>query len=396
MQTLIVDPSLRAFLPRQDEETRKLEESLRRDGVKDNLVVWKDKNIIVDGMTRYELCLKHGIQYEHRIEYREFANLEDVKIWMMETQLARRNLNIIQKKYFRGKLYNSHKAANAGRPIGKVAAKGETRERIGRQEGVSGRTIQIEGKFARALDVATELIPEIKDLVFAGKFKVKMNVLTAELSRIAKLTITDAKKRLEEIINGKPPASEPEIEDGTIHALESQTELQERLHRAKNDRFVRISDAMSSNGMSTFYPFVREPRQEQDVIVLFSMAISRGMFPYQILGVSSIYRYDCFLQFTKDHKELPVVAEFKFKGESIWKDLTNRKEKARYGQLHLLICWTINTSWLRQKDLRIEKAKQGKQHLPGATHVLSLPKALGFKDSPIDVICLSDLLKLED
>lgn len=75
--------------PLTAEEFQGLEQSILSDGCRDALVVWN--GILIDGHNRYEICMKHGIPFE-TMEM-EFDSREDVKLWMMQNQLARRNLS---------------------------------------------------------------------------------------------------------------------------------------------------------------------------------------------------------------------------------------------------------------------------------------------------------------
>ena len=92
--TLKVDEELRGLIPPLSvEEKQMLEESIMRDGCDTALVVWD--GTIVDGHNRYDICREHGIPFA--IEERSFDNKEAVMFWMLEHQLARRNLEPYQR-----------------------------------------------------------------------------------------------------------------------------------------------------------------------------------------------------------------------------------------------------------------------------------------------------------
>ena len=91
---LRVDPDLRDLIPPlSDEERKMLEDSIQRDGCDTPLIVWN--GTIVDGHNRYEICRKHGIPFG--IEEKNFVDKEAAMFWMLEHQLARRNLNSYQR-----------------------------------------------------------------------------------------------------------------------------------------------------------------------------------------------------------------------------------------------------------------------------------------------------------
>ena len=91
---LKIDSDLHDLIPPlTEEEYRMLEDSIVRDGCDTPLTVWN--GIIVDGHNRYEICMKHQIPFA--IEKKEFADKEAAMFWMLEHQLARRNLNLYQR-----------------------------------------------------------------------------------------------------------------------------------------------------------------------------------------------------------------------------------------------------------------------------------------------------------
>ncbi|MCV9389482.1 ParB N-terminal domain-containing protein [Reichenbachiella ulvae] len=54
---------LQVFIPPlQEEEFKLLEKSLVEEGVRDPIVVWKEKNVIVDGHNRWDIILKHSLK----------------------------------------------------------------------------------------------------------------------------------------------------------------------------------------------------------------------------------------------------------------------------------------------------------------------------------------------
>lgn len=92
-----IDKELRSLIPPLEKEERKqLETSLKTEGMRDAIVVWN--NIIVDGHNRYEICLKHNIKI--KTTNKKFKDRDAVIIWMIDTQLGRRNIS----KYDRTRL----------------------------------------------------------------------------------------------------------------------------------------------------------------------------------------------------------------------------------------------------------------------------------------------------
>jgi hypothetical protein len=110
---LEIDPEFKALIqPLSESEYKSLEASLIKDGNRDPIVIWKGKNIIVDGHHRYEICKKNNIPFK-TIEM-EFPDRESVKRWILKNQFARRNLTKAGQKYLRGKTYESQKKSVGG------------------------------------------------------------------------------------------------------------------------------------------------------------------------------------------------------------------------------------------------------------------------------------------
>ena len=69
-------------------EIMELHGSLRNEGCRDALVIWN--GTIVDGHNRYKYCKRKGIAF--KVIERHFADEKMAKVWIIDNQLARRNL----------------------------------------------------------------------------------------------------------------------------------------------------------------------------------------------------------------------------------------------------------------------------------------------------------------
>lgn len=98
---LLVDAEFHALLPPlRDSEYAGLEKSIVREGCRDAITAWN--NTILDGHARYEICVKHGIDYLVRdveISYRVEA-ME----YIIDVQMCRVNLSPYEIAYTRGKV----------------------------------------------------------------------------------------------------------------------------------------------------------------------------------------------------------------------------------------------------------------------------------------------------
>lgn len=92
--TLTVDDDFRSLIPPlSDDEYMRLERSIIAEGVRDPIITWN--GTIVDGHNRYRICQEHGIAF--KTAEIVFGSKDAAKIWIIENQFARRNLNSYQK-----------------------------------------------------------------------------------------------------------------------------------------------------------------------------------------------------------------------------------------------------------------------------------------------------------
>jgi len=84
--------------PLSNEEFKQLERNILEEGIREPLITWN--GILIDGHNRYRIAQEHDMNYE-TLE-KEFENLNDVKIWMVNNQLGRRNL----QDFVRGELFS--------------------------------------------------------------------------------------------------------------------------------------------------------------------------------------------------------------------------------------------------------------------------------------------------
>jgi len=132
--------------PLSQEEFTALEESIINEGCRDSLVIW-DK-IILDGHNRYTICMKHGLIFE-KVE-KNFDNRERAKIWILENQLGRRNLNGAQRIDVVDKLFGLKEKEDAKKRIseggkGRVnlpTLKGRATDNLSKKAKVSRRTYE--------------------------------------------------------------------------------------------------------------------------------------------------------------------------------------------------------------------------------------------------------------
>lgn len=90
--SLIIDDELRSLLPELSaEENDQLEQNLLNETKPESIVILTWHSVIVDGYKLYEICQKHNIRFT--VIEKEFADIDDAKIFRIETHLGRRHFN---------------------------------------------------------------------------------------------------------------------------------------------------------------------------------------------------------------------------------------------------------------------------------------------------------------
>lgn len=177
--TLTVDDDFRSLIPPlSDDEYMRLERSIIAEGVRDPIITWQ--GTIVDGHNRYRICQEHGIAF--KTAEIVFGSKDAAKIWIIENQFGRRNLNSYQKSVLALQLEPLY-AAEAKRRLLEGNSRGgskssqksdetssapfRTDERIAQVAGVSRDTIRkvkaIETEAAKGNEAAIEARQKLMD-----------------------------------------------------------------------------------------------------------------------------------------------------------------------------------------------------------------------------------------
>jgi len=179
MREIIIDEQFKALLPSLDAETyARLEENILEHGCRDAIVLWND--VIIDGHNRYAICTEHEIPY--KTVDMEFGSREEALIWIITTQVSRRNLTPMQMSYYRGLHYRANKKL-VGRPgdENKLPQNGviigTTSKKLAEHYRVSKNTIERDAKLSESLDAISAVSPEAKRRILSGGVVVSKTVL---------------------------------------------------------------------------------------------------------------------------------------------------------------------------------------------------------------------------
>lgn len=178
---LKIDPEFESKIPPlTEDEFRQLEENILSDGIVINpIIIWN--GVIVDGHNRFHIIEKHP-DIKFTTHEKDFSDRFLAIAWICKNQLGRRNLTPEQKKYLIGKQFESEKASQGGNhgnqhtrlakcQLGTLPTQADTAERIAQENGIGRRSVFRAEAFSKAVDIADEVEPGIRDDLLAGEIK---------------------------------------------------------------------------------------------------------------------------------------------------------------------------------------------------------------------------------
>jgi hypothetical protein len=248
-QVQVLDELRNLIPPLTSDELIQLEQNVLKHGIKDPLTVWEttaaaaQQNnteesvyILIDGHNRYQISQQH--QLDFRINVVHFATLEEVKAYMIDYQLGRRNLTPEQASYLRGMRYQQQKKARGSNLHG-TEPQINVSEALAKEYGVSSRTIKRDGEYAAALE---KLAPDFKRNVLSGQTKLSKSTL----SEIAKTEISSPIERIEDLskrlVDSKADSLTDTLEENTLSSGVDQIQLlQNEIRNLANGRLNRRS-----------------------------------------------------------------------------------------------------------------------------------------------------------
>lgn len=181
---IIVKKELNLLIPPlKEEELVLLKESIKNEGVRDPLLLWKsseNEDVLVDGHNRYRLVKEleeEGHKVKYGTKYLKLESYEAVKSWMIINQLGRRNLTNEQRSYLRGLRYEREKGGHGGERASPQNGNMRTHEKLASEYKVSKNTILRDSEFARGIEKIGSVNPELKTQILTGKASVKKSDL---------------------------------------------------------------------------------------------------------------------------------------------------------------------------------------------------------------------------
>lgn len=182
LEDITIDPEFASLLPPLPNCDRwRLAESVENDGFNDKLIVWLGHGILVDGHNRFDIWkqeLEGGEIAAPEIEEKYFADRDAVKEFMLNRQLARRNLTDAQRVQIalqlesftqaqaKANLSAAGRSASPGKPsttLSKVIEPVNVRKEVAAKSGIS------EGTVSKVKKVLADGTDEVRRAMLAPK-----------------------------------------------------------------------------------------------------------------------------------------------------------------------------------------------------------------------------------
>lgn len=205
-QNITILPELQALIPPlANDEFEQLRQNILTHGCREPLSLWQHngQSILIDGHNRYRICTEHqvnGTPLPFDFKFYDFANLDEVKDWMLANQLGRRNLTQLQQSYLRGKRYAHEKQAHGGlritsdpsdAPVNSLPQKTPTASQLAQEYGVNEKTIRRDEQFALGLEKLTKDNEPLRWQILNGEVRAGKKTIVAladmEASQLRKI-----------------------------------------------------------------------------------------------------------------------------------------------------------------------------------------------------------------
>ena len=213
----IIDEEFKNLLPPlTPEDFGKLENSILVEGCRDDLVVWAEENILIDGHHRFAICKKHNLPYG--TDGRSFANRDAVIAWMFENQKSRRNMNkfqwaevVLKRKDSIAATAKTNQRAGGGAVRLKTDKPVNTLKKLAKLAGI-GRDTMHKVEFiltTAALNPDNEKLAEQINKLRKGSAGISIRSVYEELQRFVSTKRATGKKREPKAIARKRPQYNP-------------------------------------------------------------------------------------------------------------------------------------------------------------------------------------------
>ena len=286
MEFLVLEELKSYITPLSGEEKFTLKQSILEEGCRDPLILWNKggtEKILIDGHNRHSICTEFNIKYN--TTELDFKNIEEVKDWMVDNQLGRRNLNPDQLSYYRGLKYDRLKKKKGG--FDKVLSKGKeaplTSEILAKEFNVSEKTIKRDSQFSRGIDVIGSKNPDLKVQILTGAAKVKKSDIqllgstakppNKKYKNLADLQnmIANLKRNIFNTSHAEELANQAQKLEEAKQYLKEKDLLfktkEQRIERAKANLISQINQCIEKENNASFVELQRQVKKFKELIL---------------------------------------------------------------------------------------------------------------------------------
>ena len=212
INNLVILPELEAYImPLANENFSQLESNILAEGLRDSIIVWECKEtdmahllspyainkeefnannpayVLVDGHNRFRISQKHSLISLIKVTIKQFCSLQEVKSYMIDLQIGRRNATKEQQSYLRGLQKNLYGQKHGGDRASGQNDHLKTITQIAEQHQVSEKTIQRDGKFAEGIGIIRKYHEGLANDILAGRAKKVPKEVIEMLPKIAEV-----------------------------------------------------------------------------------------------------------------------------------------------------------------------------------------------------------------
>ena len=352
VKELKINPVFQALIPPlSTEEYTQLEENLLENGIREAISIWGDT--IIDGHNRYAIATAHNLPYT-TVSY-EFANEDDVKLWIFKNQIGRRNLPPVE----RVKLALILKPVIAEKAKEQQIRKSANSVPQKSAEQTSDSVLQISTK-QNVIEDSVNSVPQIS----AEQTPIETRKVIADMAGVSHDTVS----KVEKILDAGTPEILEKLKRGdiSINKAYQETKLQER----KNNTISSVQASPLLNLPSKYSviyagcPFESEFLESGDkptdtpCPVMNINELKKLEIPSEEDAVLLMWSSSPFLE-----KSLQVMNAwgFKYKTNMIWDKQLITTGQWLYGQHEILLIGIKGKFSLPTEDVNIPSVYREKQ-----------------------------------
>ncbi|HYD95256.1 MAG TPA: hypothetical protein VEC01_08020 [Noviherbaspirillum sp.] len=242
-----IDPEFESLItPLADDEYNALEQSILAEGCRHPLVTWR--GILIDGHHRYKICKQHDKSFR-TVECPRLDSRESVMAWMIDNQLARRNLSDYQRTALGLKKKDIIAArAKVNLANGKVPLMNSSKAPVNTRKEIAAIACVSEDTVAKVEKIQVNAVPPIRAAANAGDISInaaaKLAALPPEQQQAIAAGGEQAMKEAARQIDTKPAkkAAKESAAPAPAQLIRQPSELGQL--RAENARLRAESDAL--------------------------------------------------------------------------------------------------------------------------------------------------------